>query len=156
MVATRYLPRYHPRMDSEGRLEDSLARFVRAAGLLRPEQRAAGSAGASLSEAFALEEISAGEPLPQRRLVERLSVDKSTVSRLVGSLQAKGWVARERDPEDSRNYLLDLTEEGRSALARMAEARREGHARLLARLAPDEREALLKGLDALVRAMESR
>ena len=137
----------------ERRLEDSLARFVRAAGLLRPEQQAAGS-GASLSEAFALEEISAGEPLPQRRLVERLRVDKSTVSRLVGSLQGKGWVARERDPEDSRNYLLGLTEEGRSALARMAEARREGHARLLAKLEPDEREALLKGLDALVRAMK--
>ena len=84
-----------------------------------------------------------------------LKVDKSTASRVVGSLREQGWVERKRDPEDSRNYLLGLTEEGKAAAARLAKARREGHARLLARLAPDERESLAKGLEALTRALEN-
>ncbi len=45
---------------------------------------------AMLSEAFALEEIYAGKPLPQRRLAGRLGVDKGKVSRPVGSLEGMG------------------------------------------------------------------
>ena len=71
-----------------------------------------------------------------------------------GRPRREGLVARERDPSDSRSYLLGLTGEGSAAVARLAAARREGHAKLLAKLKPDEHEALLKGLDALVHALE--
>jgi DNA-binding MarR family transcriptional regulator len=62
-----------------------------------------------------------------------LCLDISTVSRQVPALERSGWVARERDPEDHRAQLLDLTAEGRTVLADV----RRSRADVLARLLPD-------------------
>ena len=52
-----------------------------------------------------------------------LHLDLSSVSRQVSALEREGWVARERDPADSRAVLLDLTDAGRAVLARVRDAR---------------------------------
>jgi DNA-binding MarR family transcriptional regulator len=53
-----------------------------------------------------------------------LSLDPSTVSRMVRVLEELGLVARKPDPDDGRATLLDLTESGR---AELATARAERH-----------------------------
>lgn len=63
-------------------------------------------------------------------LAEALHVDLSSISRQVASLEREGWVRRERDPQDSRAALLELTDEGRRVLddvrrARVAHLRRQ-------------------------------
>lgn len=55
-------------------------------------------------------------------LAEALVLDLSSVSRQVAALEREGWVERARDPHDSRAALLDLTEAGRDALARVRAA----------------------------------
>jgi DNA-binding MarR family transcriptional regulator len=62
-----------------------------------------------------------------------LCLDLSTVSRQVPALERAGWVARERDPEDHRAQLLDLTPLGREVLADV----RHSRAAVLTRLLPD-------------------
>ncbi len=62
-----------------------------------------------------------------------LYLDLSTVSRQVPALERNGWVGRERDPEDHRAQLLDLTPLGRAVLADVRRSRAE----VLTRLLPD-------------------
>lgn len=50
-----------------------------------------------------------GEAITQGQLGERLSLEKSSVSRLVNGLEKRGWVERTRDPQDSRQKLLSPT-----------------------------------------------
>ncbi|MCW2723629.1 MAG: MarR family transcriptional regulator [Frankiales bacterium] len=72
-------------------------------------------------------------------LAGALCLDISTVSRQVPALERHGWVARERDPEDHRAQLLDLTDAGRAVLAGVRHARSE----VLRRLLPDWTESEL-------------
>ena len=55
-------------------------------------------------------------------LAELLHLDLSSVSRQVATLVEEGWVSRERDPADSRAWLLELTATGRDVLARVRAA----------------------------------
>jgi DNA-binding MarR family transcriptional regulator len=66
-------------------------------------------------------------------LAAALSLDISTVSRQVPVLERHGWVARERDPEDHRAQLLQLTTTGREVLMDVRRTRSE----VLSRLLPD-------------------
>jgi len=66
-------------------------------------------------------------------LAELLHLDLSSVSRQVATLVEEGWVSRERDPADSRAWLLELTATGRDVLARV----RAGRVHRLRELLPD-------------------
>jgi DNA-binding MarR family transcriptional regulator len=134
-----------------GRLHALLMDLIRAAGLLQSDEGHA----VSLSQAFALHELDADVPLSQRDLAERLHLEKSSVSRLAAEMERKGFLVRERDPDDQRQYRLRLTDEGRAHHAAM---RRDFHQRYeawVAGMTAAERAALLKGLPALIRVMRS-
>ena len=79
-------------------------------------------------------------PVRLSTLAQVLSLDISTVSRQVPVLERQGWVARERDPEDQRAQLLELTESGRDVLHEVRRSRVE----VLRRLLPDWTESELK------------
>jgi len=129
-----------------------LARLIRVAGLLHPDEPLLGHP-VTLSEGFALSELRAAAPLTQRDLADRLGLEKSTVSRLVAGLEERGMVTRRRNPENRRFYQLDLTEHGRAAADGLALSLRERHAQLLAAMTAPERDALATGLTGLLRAM---
>jgi DNA-binding MarR family transcriptional regulator len=126
--------------------------LVLAAGLLQLDQAIPGQP-VSLSQAFALHQLDTEPPLSQRDLAERLGLEKSTVSRLAAEMERKGLLVRQRDPDNRRLYRLRLTDEGRALHRRMAGAFREHYMRWVAAMTGTEREALLTGLPALVRAI---
>jgi DNA-binding MarR family transcriptional regulator len=133
-------------------LEDRVAAFVRAFGLHRPDLTPCGEPVA-VSQAHALAEMASSGPLAQWELAAALGLSKSTVSRLVGQLEERGWVVRDRASEgDARVVALQLTPAGCAMADRIAGARRERMARLLARLPEDEREGVLHTLNVLVEA----
>jgi DNA-binding MarR family transcriptional regulator len=129
-----------------------LARLIRAAGLLQPDQPLPGLP-ISLSEGFALAELAHTAPLTQRELAERLDLEKSTISRLVAGLERRGLVTRRRNPENRRYYQLTLTQHGRAAASRLATSMHQRHAQLLAAMTQAERDALATGVTALLRAL---
>lgn len=76
-------------------------------------------------------------------LAQWRGVRHQSQSRAVADLQARGYVARRDDPQDRRGFLVTLTEQGRAALDRDREARREWVAEALdALLSADERAQL--------------
>jgi DNA-binding MarR family transcriptional regulator len=152
-------PHHHPHPghggahDEQHRLVWLLLEFVRAFGLHRPDLGLPG-VPVSFSEALALAELSRAAPatLSQQQLVERLRLDKSTVSRLTASLQRRGLITRARDPANRRWSQLALTPHGQATAAQLIARFHQRHQRLFAAMAPAERQALAAGLTALVRA----
>jgi MarR family transcriptional regulator, multiple antibiotic resistance protein MarR len=49
------------------------------------------------------------DAMTQGQLGERLCLEKSSVSRLVGGLERRGWIARTKSPDDSRHKLVSPT-----------------------------------------------
>lgn len=137
------------------RLHALVMELVRAAGLLQAGDRSIPGESVSMSQGFALHELDVPDPLTQRELAERLQLEKSTVSRLVGDLERKELIVRERDPGNRRYYRLRLTDGGRALHRRMAGGFHEHYLRWIAMMSPAERDALLLGLPALVRAIRA-
>jgi DNA-binding MarR family transcriptional regulator len=134
------------------RLHQLVMDLIRIAGLLQPEQSMPAS-GLSMSQAFGLHELDTDRPMSQRELAERLNLEKSTVSRMVAELERKGLVARERDPANRRFYLLRLTDAGRALHAGVAGAMHDHFVHAVSAMTRKEREGLLVGLPALIKAM---
>jgi DNA-binding MarR family transcriptional regulator len=53
------------------------------------------------------------DPLPQEKIVAQLDISKPAVSRALKSLQRKGYIQREKDPNDKRASQVLLTERAR-------------------------------------------
>lgn len=123
-------------------------------GAHRPEQVAPGWS-LSLSEIYALNILAERAPLSQQDLGAALSLEKSSVSRLVQQLEQRGWVLRERGVHDSRLRLLRLSEEGAQITEQVQRHMSEAHAMLFERLTQHEQAALLEGLTALRHALQS-
>ncbi len=133
--------------------------FVRAAGCLE----AVMSDEAHIRELVVVSILAERGAMSQRDLGELMHVNRSVMVKLVDSLEAKGWVLRDRNPSDRRSYALGLTpagerlvagfqaelDAGELALTRMlTEAEHAELNRLLRRLLGDDTAA---GVDVLAR-----
>jgi DNA-binding MarR family transcriptional regulator len=136
-------------------LQERMIALIRAFGLHKPDETPCGRP-VSVAEAHALMELSRGEPgspMVQKELASRLRLEKSTVSRLVGMLEDRGWVVRSRSPQDGRVVELRLTEPGRRTAEDIAEARRAKFTRVLEAIPEEERESVLESMKILEEAM---
>jgi DNA-binding MarR family transcriptional regulator len=122
-------------------------------GAHRPEQLLPGWS-ISLSEIYALGILAERAPLSQQELGAALSLEKSSITRLVQQLERQGWVLRTRDDRDNRMRLLRLSEEGMQIAETLQQHMAEAHATLFAQLTPHEQAALLEGLTALRRVLQ--
>jgi DNA-binding MarR family transcriptional regulator len=141
--------------DSEAeQLEIVLSRLMRQVSV-HLEAPVSDVAGASLSaaEGSLLIELRAVGAFTQQQMADLLNVDKSRVSRLCAALERKNLIVRERDASDRRNLRLCLTDSGEAAAARLRQAWRAAHDRMLAAMTPTERRALLVGLTAFGREL---
>ncbi|MEU7875639.1 MarR family transcriptional regulator [Dactylosporangium sp. NPDC049140] len=96
--------------------------------------------------------LNRGGPANQRRLAGATGSDKSTMTRTIDELAARGLVVRRATEADRRVNVVELTEAGR---ARFAEAERVAarvNDELLAHLTPEERDGLRDHLRRFVEA----
>ena len=73
----------------------------------------------SVTQCYALETLVEHGPLRLSALADRLFLDKSTTSRVVGTLVKKGYVEQSADAQDGRAIALNATRKGRSLCARI-------------------------------------
>ena len=109
--------------------------------------------GLSLAQYHLLEPLAAG-PRTNRELAELAGISAPTATRMIDGLETRGFVTRERHPEDGRAVRIALTAEGTKVLlerrAQMLARRRA----MLDQLTPSERRAAAKVLARLAAAFE--
>lgn len=84
-------------------------------------------------------------------LAARERVQPPSMTRIVNSLEERGYVVRRPDPRDHRQCLVALTESGRQVLLANRRRRDEWLAVRIAGLDPAEREALRRAVPVLER-----
>jgi DNA-binding MarR family transcriptional regulator len=83
-------------------------------------------------------------------------LDKSTTSRVVTTLERKGYVVRQQHPRDKRSILVDLTASGRRLHTKIERDLVEETRQLLQEFEPAVRQAAPALLTRLARAAERR
>ncbi|MBB4091752.1 DNA-binding MarR family transcriptional regulator [Ochrobactrum pecoris] len=74
-------------------------------------------------------------PPPMKPVAELLAMDQTTLTAALKPLQRQGWVEIVVNPNDRRERLLQLTPEGRAALAAAVPIWKSTHAEIENRLA---------------------
>ncbi|MGW1747947.1 MarR family winged helix-turn-helix transcriptional regulator [Streptomyces sp. NPDC002092] len=93
------------------------------------------------------------EPLPMRKLAQKLKCEPSNVTGIVDRLESRGLVERRPDPADRRVKLAAATQEGRRVAKNLRESLRFAR-EPLAGLGREERLALRGLLQRMLRQTE--
>lgn len=91
-------------------------------------------------------------PMTVKEVAEMLKRSLSATSRLLDQLVASNFLSRREDPQDRRNKLVAITEEGRALIRIIEQRRAEAQMAVLAYLSPEERAEVLRGLSLLAEA----
>ena len=91
-----------------------------------------------------------GGAMSQCRLAHLLDIRPQSLSELLGKLERDGMILREKNPEDRRETLVNLTAEGRERAAVFESERARAGEAFLAPLSEEERETLAELLRRLL------
>ena len=94
------------------------------------------------------------EPITQRDLTQQLNLEKSTVSRLVADLEARGWIIREKSPLDARVIVVRRTALGIEKSHAIHAARTARLGGLLDAVAPEQRAGVVDALRILAEVVQ--
>ena len=100
-----------------------------------------------------LQHLSLSGPLTVGEQAEHLGLRRNSVSELLQRLETKGLVARIRDERDERRVLVWLTDAGRDVVSRVGQVLAPDLiAQVMANLSPEERAAVVRGVELLATA----
>lgn len=94
-------------------------------------------------------ELAATGPTTQHALAARLEVSPRNITGLVDALEAGGYVTRSPHPTDRRAIIVSLAASARLMMRDMQRDHAELSAELLGAVEPADRDALLRGIDAI-------
>lgn len=88
-------------------------------------------------------------------IAHHLGIEAPSVSRKVQELEQDGLLTRKTNPQDRRTVVLQLSDKGRSVLARIHRAKQEAMATLLEGWSSTDRSQLVTLLHRLAREMNT-
>jgi len=91
------------------------------------------------------------QPLRMGDLAESLGMTPASASALIERMEQRKFVTRRSDADDRRTVLVELSRRGQHVLDIMERGSSDHFGRLIAKMTPDEREALATTLRAFVR-----
>lgn len=98
--------------------------------------------GLSPRHGFTLSHLCENGPTSQQSLLEVLDVDPSVLVAILNDLENAGLAERKRDPEDRRRHIVEMSEQGRTALTAMEGTIDTIERELLADLSPADADQL--------------
>lgn len=110
----------------------------------------------SVTQCYALSALLRLGPVTLSRLAADLYLDKSTASRVVDSLEKKGYIHRAAHPEDARALRLEVTTRGRDLHSRVVQDLEKEMEHLIQDLSPDVRQATARLVSRLAKAASDR
>ena len=110
----------------------------------------------SVTQCYALEALIRRGPITLGEVASELYLDKSTASRVVGTLERKRYVTRSPHPTDGRAVLLRPTAAGERLYAMISRDLIEEEKALLRDFEPRVRKAAAEIIARLARAAETR
>ncbi|WP_329113860.1 MarR family winged helix-turn-helix transcriptional regulator [Streptomyces sp. NBC_01465] len=138
-----------PNADADGVLAEQLLRLTRR--LHRVHKQHLEPVGITPAQSRLLRTVSHyAEPPRMADIAARLEVVPRAVTSLVDALEEAGRVRRVPDPTNRRVVRIELTDEGRTTVRALRNARRGAAEEILAPLSADQREVLGGLLSALV------
>ncbi len=99
-----------------------------------------------------LAELSKGEGLNQTAIKEKFGISASTVSSMLAKLEKHEFITRERDGEDKRNLIPQITDKGRKIVDTHYYIQKETANDFFNTLNEDEQSTLINLLDKLITA----
>lgn len=92
------------------------------------------------------------QPITQRTLVSLLDMTPQSASEMIKKLENKGYIDRQRDPNDGRGFIITMTVKGR------VESNKDGEFRplMLDNLTDEEKQQLTYLLDKINEDMDSK
>ncbi|HSE93042.1 MAG TPA: MarR family transcriptional regulator, partial [Methylomirabilota bacterium] len=85
-------------------------------------------------------------------VAKAFGVTLPAVTHIIDRLEQKAFVVRGDHPADRRVYVLELTPQGRALVQELHTMQMRGVEDVLARMAAEDRERVIRGLEALVDA----
>jgi DNA-binding MarR family transcriptional regulator len=85
-------------------------------------------------------------------VAKAFGVTLPAVTHIVDRLEEKQFLVRADDPGDRRVYVLELTRAGRALVQELHGLQMRGVEAVLKRMTSDDRQRVIKGLEALVDA----
>lgn len=110
----------------------------------------------SVTQCYAIGALIGRGSMQLKELAAELFLDKSTASRTIDALEAKGYVRRTSDPGDGRALRLEITEKGRELYSRIENDLVQEMKNLIADFDPDVRQATTRLIARLTRAASER
>jgi len=107
-----------------------------------------------MPHAYALLELRAAGPMSVSELAQRLSIDRTNVSRLCQRMQARGELLRAAHPQDGRAVLVRLSAKGQRAADAVDAASAQHFQRVIERLDADA-DAVLHALERRAQALRT-
>ncbi|MDF3067800.1 MAG: transcriptional regulator, MarR family [Polyangiaceae bacterium] len=145
-----------PKHEDVARLKRAVQEFTRSFGLLVTKQT---PCGLPVSPSYAhclmllLERERQALQTSQSEIGEQLTIDKSNIARLCRKLEKAGHASQQRDPDDGRGRLVELTGKGRRMAERLEAASDERFLRVLEAVPTAQRPQLLASLTLLIEAV---
>jgi len=119
----------------------------------RAQRSVADCCRTSSTQCHLLVELGRSGPVPLSELGQRLSLEKSWVSRAVDGLVERGWATKEPNPLDARSWLVTLTAEGDHRVLELNATLDNHAARVLEQLNERDRATVEKSLLLLLKAL---
>jgi DNA-binding MarR family transcriptional regulator len=148
-------PRTERRLETDAAaLHEALSELVRVYQF-RDRDRI-GCHDVSVTQCYAIDALLRRGPGGLNELAAELYLDKSTASRVVATLERKGYVSRTGHPDDGRAIVLSVTAAGRRLHDRIRKDLVSQTRELLQDFAPDVRQGAARLILRLARAAAAR
>jgi DNA-binding MarR family transcriptional regulator len=136
--------------------------YFRAEGLLRLTLVAqkiarclAGDAGLTLNEFHCMMQLRLEKPCCVRKLTEILGIGPTSTSKILRSLDQKGWLTRGLDPKDRRMERVALTVQGMEMIEQIMTRADAVALEMIAQLPLDRREPFTECIHTVTRHITS-
>jgi len=110
--------------------------------------------GVTANQFVLLALLSEDDGITQQQLVRRASSDPNTIRAMLLLLESRGFVSRERHPNDGRARNVILTDKGRETYNKLLEKSEHLREKLLTVFRPEQADAFVKSLNQISDAME--